>query len=526
MGRIDAPVLIVGGGPVGLAMALALARLKIRSIVLERQLAINPQARAAAILPASLDIFRRWGILAACLRLGSRQQQLRAWAIGANAPSFALDFAELSCAHKYLLMLPQSQTERLLQDEVLATGLVDIRRGHRVVRLQQDARRVQLQVRAAGAQAAYRLTGRYVVGCDGLRSSVRRLLRLSMGGATLSGGVVVADIRADRQHDRLAWPRFYYEQRRLHVALRLAPGLWRTLVTVPPGPAPQELQEASILGSAQALLSDCAPSFRILWRRHFKLHARLASHFRRGRVLLAGDAAHVSSPVGAQGMNSGLADCDNLAWKLHGALRRRGHAATLLASYDSERRAAVGGPQLRTTRVLARLLCLRWPLVCMRPLWRLLGWLLQRPSLRRRLLARLCLLDTRYPHSPLFVAHHALVGRRAADAMLRDRRGREAFFSSRHRGAALLLFEGPGQGPQAARLAAAALEVQGVSFWRILPASQTARTPAALCDSRKAFWRAWQAHPGMVALVRPDGYIGLVLSSVSLACCWIYSSTS
>jgi 2-polyprenyl-6-methoxyphenol hydroxylase-like FAD-dependent oxidoreductase len=522
MGRVDAPVVIVGGGPTGLALALGLARHGVSSIVLEDHAQPTKLVHCAALAPRTLEILSHWGVLADAERQGLRQRLLHAWHIGADRESFKLDLADLPSAEGHLLLLPQFRAQKILQERACATGLVEIRRGHKVVGLQQDAQRVRLKVVCAEAEITYTLYSRYAVGCDGRKSAVRKLLGIGMRGKASRLSWVVADIRADVRHDTLAWPRFFYEARQLHVATRLSSGLWRTMVSFTPGVNDAALlDDAAVLSRAQALLSDCAQSFRIEWKAKFRLHPKLASHFRRGRVLLAGDAAHVSCPVGGQGMNLGVADAHNLAWKLSHALRRGSRSAALLSSYELERREAVGHSQRRLQRLCA-LLSLPLPGLLMRGLWQALGWILQRPWAQQQLQGYLGMLNTAYPHSPLFFDHHALVGRRAPDAPLVDVAGRRAHFNSRHKGAALLLFEGAEKSRAASLLTAAAIAVQDVTFWRILAPQQSPRTAAALSDVTGNYWKRWGAHPGMIVLIRPDGHVGFVLpqtpASVAAAC--------
>ncbi len=523
MSKVDAPILVIGGGPVGMAMALGLARAGVRSIVIERRSRVSKQARAAGILPRTLEILAGWGVLGDFERRGLRQPELRAWHIGANCPALTLDLSELPTGLAYLLLLPQSQTEALLEHAALATGLVQVKRGHALVGIAQDAHRVRCKVEDLAANKTYHLYGRYAVGCDGYRSLVRKTLGVQMPGKTYGMRVVLADLQADPVHDTLPWPRFFYEDRSVQGAVRLGSGLWRTIATVPRHVGEDSvLNDAATLSRAQSLISDPVQNFRIQWKSIFKIHSRTATAFRRGRIFLAGDAAHVNSPLGGQGMNAGIADVHNLAWKLARALSQDGNAVALLDSYEAERRDAVLRQVQPLTDRFTRLLCLRLPDGLYRSVWRCMAWLMQRAWVRRRLLPKLAMLDTRYHRSPLFIGHHPLVGARAPDALLTDYAGRAAHFTLRHEGAALLLFEGRQKSRAASLLTAAAVTVKGVTFHRILQQDQPAITAAALCDTTGQFWQRWGAHPGMMALVRPDGHVGFVASqspgSVEAAC--------
>src|ERR1700751_4109747 len=195
-------------------------------------------------------------------------------------------------------------------------------------------RRVQ---NSGGETKSYR--GRYLVGCDGAHSVVRGELGWELEGKTYPTRVLLADVRIQDERDQLPWPVFAPDVSGVLAGLRYQPHHWRLISTLNPGESEQAvLESSSIDRKVVQLLGE--GSHEQLWSSVFHIHCRTSPHFRQGRVLLAGDAAHINSPAGGQGMNSGIQDAHNLAWKLARILAGA-DAEALLASYEVERREAV-----------------------------------------------------------------------------------------------------------------------------------------------------------------------------------------
>ena len=184
-------LVIVGGGPVGLALSLVLARYEVPSLVLEAREAPTPRGESRAItwMPPGLALLDWLGIGGEFARLGVRRLAHEFWAGGRRL--LALRFDELDVPHRYTLQLPQHDTEALLETAALATGRVEIRRGHRVVEVGQSADQVGLTV--AGSAGTYRLTAPWAVGCDGAWSRVRDLLGIALRWRDYGTDSAVAD---------------------------------------------------------------------------------------------------------------------------------------------------------------------------------------------------------------------------------------------------------------------------------------------------------------------------------------------
>jgi 2-polyprenyl-6-methoxyphenol hydroxylase-like FAD-dependent oxidoreductase len=286
------------------------------------------------------------------------------------------------------VFLPQQKTEGILREHVLRTGLAELRFGHEVVDLAQVADGVIVRVQPHGGDA-YEIRADYLVGADGAASAVRSALGLKLLGETYQTRVMLALVRIDGC-DGLPWPRFRFDVPQYLVALRAAPRLWRIVASL----HPEETDEVALGRDAIAryvrLTLGDGP-FEVAWASAFSIHRRHAARFASGRVALAGDAAHLNSPVGGQGLNAGIADANVLAAVLTRALRE-GDGEALLSAYDLERRTAI----VKTTEAYtdrATKLMLALPRSWRRPLFVAAGWLLRIPPVARRLIATAMLLD-------------------------------------------------------------------------------------------------------------------------------------
>jgi 2-polyprenyl-6-methoxyphenol hydroxylase-like FAD-dependent oxidoreductase len=333
----DVDVAIVGAGPTGLLLSAELALRGVRVAVLERHAARPDFVRAFNLGPRSLELLDRRGIVERFLAEGPR----------VSATSFAgldvpLDLTCLETDHPYMLGIPQTRTEALLEDYAQELGVV-IRRGQEVVDVTQHDERVTVDVNvAAGARGPsskqLRLSARYLVGCDGGRSVIRKRSGIAFPGTEATHWALLGDVELE---DPASLSYGIHQTPRGTVYVIPRPGYVRICTGERTRPAERdavvsldELRDAvhHVLGRDVALV-------RPRWLTRFGDAARVAEQFRVGRVLLAGDAAHVHPPAGAQGINVGLQDAFNLGWKLAAVLR--GWAPDgLLDSYHTERHAA------------------------------------------------------------------------------------------------------------------------------------------------------------------------------------------
>ncbi|MFJ3787906.1 FAD-dependent monooxygenase [Kitasatospora sp. NPDC090091] len=337
-------VLIVGAGPTGLLLAGDLAAAGVRVTVLEKRGAESNLTRAFAVHARTLELLDARGLADDLIATGRPLSSLRLF------DRLHIDLSTLPTRFPFVLITPQSNTERLLQERALKAGAT-ILRGAEVTGLRQDAEGVTLETVEDGTTAVHR--ARYAVGTDGVRSTVRDLLGIPFPGESVVNSVVLADVRLERTPSEVitvgatedgfafiapfgdGWYRVIAWDRTEHYADGEPPTVERIAELV-----------RTTIGEDYGL-HDAR------WTSTFHSDERQVPNYRSGRVFLAGDAAHCHSPAGGQGMNTGLQDAANLSWKLVAAVR--GHATdALLDTYQTERH-PVGRAVLRSSGALIRL---------------------------------------------------------------------------------------------------------------------------------------------------------------------------
>jgi 2-polyprenyl-6-methoxyphenol hydroxylase-like FAD-dependent oxidoreductase len=332
------PVLIAGAGPVGLLTALLLARWQVPTVVLEaapeRTMA---GSRAICFQRDVLDIFDRVGCADDMVAEGVT------WTTGRTFyrehELFAVTFTNPGADELPPWMnMSQDSVERLLHAKAAADPLIDLRFGHKVVGVRQDEGGVVATAKAGRRRVEVR--GSHLVGADGARSAVRRLLGIGFPGESYSDQFLICDIQA-----ALPFPnerRFFFDPSwnpgRQVLVHQCPAGVWRIDWQVAAG---FDLAAERAGGGLDARVRQVTGDrpYEIVWATAYRFHERVATSFGAGRVFLAGDAAHLYAPFGARGLNSGAQDAENLAWKL--AFVCRGWSPPdLLGSYHAERAAA------------------------------------------------------------------------------------------------------------------------------------------------------------------------------------------
>jgi 3-(3-hydroxy-phenyl)propionate hydroxylase len=355
------PVLIVGAGPTGLAAAMSLARAHTNVRLIDRAPQPAPYSRAIGIQARTLELFEQHRVIEPFLELGHR---LRAANLYSNGHRLArLDFDPLQTRYPYLLCLDQSVTERLLKEHLATLG-VHIERGIELVGLKQDASQVEAQLlHADGRQETCRAA--YLIGADGAHSTVRHLLDLNFGGKTLKQTFMLGDLQVDSD---LSDDEFHLFASRdgLAAVIPMGGGRHRLIADNAENVSALSESASSIPMSSMSgpdgpenreqplTTEDLPPSLDLYrrvvalrvnhplmlsglaWSSYFRLNSRMVEKLRVQRVFLAGDAAHVHSPAGAQGMNTGIQEALNLGWKLARTIASRA-GEPLLDTYQIER---------------------------------------------------------------------------------------------------------------------------------------------------------------------------------------------
>ncbi|MDF4251500.1 rifampin monooxygenase [Streptomyces sp. WMMB303] len=412
-------VIVAGGGPTGMMLAAELRLHGVRVVVLEKEAEPTTVVRALGMHVRSIEMMDQRGLLERFLALG-KQYPVNGFFAGISKPHQV----RLDTAHAYVLGIPQPRTEQLLTEHAVGLG-AELRRGCEVVGLSQDAQGVTAEL-ADGT----RLRSRCLVGCDGGRSTVRKLLGVGFPGEpsrvdTLLGEMEVG-VPAETLNSVMAEVR---KTQRRFGAMPLADGVYRLIVpaagvaedrTVPP--SFEEFQQ-QLRVHAGTDLGVHSPR----WLSRFGDATRQAEHYRTGRVLLAGDAAHIHPPTGGQGLNLGVQDAFNLGWKL--AAEVNGWAPEgLLDSYHAERH-PVAAEVLVNTRAQMELLSTEPGPLAVR---RLVSELMDFEEVHRYLNEKLTAIGIRYDFGE---DGHPLLGRRLRDVELK--RGR--LYSLLHAGRGLLL---------------------------------------------------------------------------------------
>lgn len=333
---IHTQVIINGAGPTGLALACQLIRYNIDFIILDKNTGVTPFSKAIGVHARTLEIYDQIGLTQTAIQQGSIAAKIRFITDGRIRG--ALDLSEIGkdlSPYPFVLMLEQSKNEQLMYD-FLHTYHHKVYWGNELQYLSQDSQGVTATILTA--TGSWQIQAQYLVGCDGPHSTTRHLLGLDFSGNTFERTFYVADALIDWKlshntlHACLAKQSFV-----LFFPLK---GEKRYRIV---GVFPEDFQHEASDVLYKEITSHIDQEVKIPltihdveWFSAYKVHARHASHFSKGRVFLAGDAAHIHSPAGAQGMNTGIQDAYNLAWKLAWVLR--GHALpTLLDSYDQER---------------------------------------------------------------------------------------------------------------------------------------------------------------------------------------------
>ena len=392
-------VLIVGAGPTGLMMASEAARRGLSCRLVEKAAEPNPWSRALGVQARTLELLTQMGLADAAVARGHKAHGARVHADGQERAHITFD--GLDSPFPYVLILPQNKTEALLADRVGAQG-VTIERGTELIAFTQDDAGVTATLRQQdGRETTAR--ARWLVGADGAHSAVRHGLGLPFEGAAYPEGFLLADCRLSGSlpEDALS---VYLTHDGFLAIFPFGGGLFRLIGSLPGDAAAgtDRQPDAATLEECQAMMDTRGPGGVTLndpvWLSRFRLHRRLAPQMRVGRVFLAGDAAHIHSPAGGQGMNTGIQDAFNLAWKL--ALTAQGAAPdALLDSYQAERHPIAEGV-LRDTDLAMHAVTLH-----NRGAEAVRDWLLSEFSgldaVKRRLRADIAELSVGYRHSPV-----------------------------------------------------------------------------------------------------------------------------
>ena len=411
-------VIVAGGGPTGVMLASELRLHGVHALVLEKDAEPTRIVRSLGLHARSIEVMDQRGLLERFLAVGQQYPVSGFFAgIGKPAPD------RLDTAHPYVLAIPQTTTDRLLTEHATEVG-AEIRRGCELVGLSQDEDGVTVEL-ADGTQ----LRSRYLVGCDGGRSTVRKLLGVGFPGEPAKVETLLGEMEVTEDPATVA--AVVGEVRKTQLRFGVVPlgdEVYR-LVVPAEGVAADRAVPPTLEEFKQQLRAVAGTDFGAhspRWLSRFGDATRLAERYRTGRVLLAGDAAHIHPPTGGQGLNLGIQDAFNLGWKL--AAEVGGWApAGLLDSYQTERR-PVAADVLANTRAQMELMSLEPGPQAVR---RLVSELMDFEEVNRYLIEKITAIGIRYD----FGEGHELLGRRLRDVELK----RGHLYGLMHAGRGLLL---------------------------------------------------------------------------------------
>jgi 2-polyprenyl-6-methoxyphenol hydroxylase-like FAD-dependent oxidoreductase len=326
-------VLIVGAGPTGLALAIALAQSGIDHVLVDRLAAGQNTSRAAVLHAHTLEVLEPLGVTEALADRGLRLAQFSVR--DRDRTLLRLRFDHLPSAYRYILMLPQDETERVLAARLAALG-GSIHRGVTAVEIAEEATGARATLETPDGPQS--VIARYVVGADGMHSMVREAAGIPFTGAAYEGSFVLADVG-------MQWPlgttevSLFFSPEGMLVVAPLPDGGFRIVAEMRDAPEQPDRGDVQALVDARGPAHAASRIEAVRWSSRFRLHHRVADRYRSGRMLLLGDAAHVHSPAGGQGMNTGIVDAVLLGQMLTEVVAGRRPDAWL-DGYGAQRRPA------------------------------------------------------------------------------------------------------------------------------------------------------------------------------------------
>ncbi|MEW6145146.1 MAG: FAD-dependent monooxygenase [Thermodesulfobacteriota bacterium] len=395
-GNSHTDVLVVGAGPTGLTMACELARHGITPRIIDKAPAPSDKSKAFGIHARTLEVFETMGIVDTVLGRGNICNGFDMYDHG--KPLASVVFDSLPTKYPYFLIIAQSDTEKILNAHLESYG-IEVEREKELVGIEHTQDSVSARLRLKdGAEELIDCT--YIAGCDGAHSTARHVLGFEFKGAPYPNYWLLADCDLDWRYP-LHHMSVFIHPLGVTAYFPLYSDRGRLMFELPDAPVDEEMAEPAI-EDVRRLMDEREIDYRSVrnpnWLAYFKLHHRMVDKYGEGRVFLSGDAAHIHSPMGGQGMNTGIQDACNLAWKLALVLKGRS-PESLLDSYNAERH-RVGKGVVSLTDMATKMVGIHNPvLAAIRN--KLVGTLSKLDPVQEKLLTTLSQIEINYRESPI-----------------------------------------------------------------------------------------------------------------------------
>ena len=312
--RAENRILIVGAGPSGLALAAELKRRGVNAVIIDQQSAGANTSRACVVHARTMEVLEPLGVSRDLLAEGVKVPIFRVR--DRDQPLLTIDFSDLPSSYRFALMIPQNRVEQILLQHLESLGC-NVMRPCKLIRYTTSPSLVEAQVQDSSIKS---IKAGWLIGCDGMHSTVRQQSGIALSGGEYEASFVLADVSMD-------WPlsreevTLFFAPKGLVVVAPLPNERFRIVATVDEAPEVPSLEFMQAILDARGPTTSPGRLHDVAWSSRFHIHHRVAQTPRKGRVLLCGDAAHVHSPAGGQGMNTGIQDSVSLAEALTSTLR-------------------------------------------------------------------------------------------------------------------------------------------------------------------------------------------------------------
>jgi len=509
------PVLIVGAGPTGLTMACELARRGIPFRIIDKKPERTLTSNAVGMQPRTIELLDQMGIVNQFLKEGNFCNAAHMHVKGKTLGR--ISFNQLDSFYKFVLMIPQSETERLLLDR-LAEFNKEVERTLELIDLKQENNTVISTIKDSEGNTET-LTSDWLIGCDGANSMIRQKSGIVFPGEDLPEQFVVADAQMDSFQSNTEL-HVYFNKGTLFAVFALGSNKYRIAANIHQSHPRKIFVEKEVKEIVNERSYGDYSVSAVSWISPFWIHSKIVNTMRSGAIFLAGDAAHIHSPAGGQGMNTGIQDAYNLAWKL--SLVINGHAnPTLLDSYHGERYPVVSKIVQRTERFTKAALFENPFLINLRNC--VFKILFSQPKLLKKISMIVTQLAIQYKNSPVIDYQQSISrksprgGKRAPDVMITaTSRLFDYLRDTRHH---ILLF--PGQKAAEDQL----IKMQQLQRWLnqtypelvktyIITKQKIADVDDTIIDLDNKIYNKYHIKGEAIYIIRPDNYIAYCANKV------------